>query len=414
MAVLFGLGLYAVHAVAFKNDMNLMQTGLQLLLLWTLLDVTVRLHDMRRKRLRDYMFVGAIGALACLARLDVAIVILGYGITMLVNRHRWELSLPRFLAITAPAACAVLAWCVVSYAVVGSFLPTGGAANTNGIEIPSSATLGRSAVILSLASVGLPHSYPANVFWSSWWTAHPWARPLLAAALITVFLLLLVRSPDDARRLARSTLPALAPMLVGITLLVVTYVFLIRATYFFERYFAAVLPVMGCFWFLLVSNALERRDERRVAGVGIISILLFSFFLYRVSTLEESYWWTTFEKVSALSKESDWIAGQETGILGFYHRRTINLDGKTNVEALRARKSGRIVDYLSSTPAQFTVDGWGAFNTEIDGVVIANDAHFRAEWELVEERPFIWRRRDQAESRTRELEDVPDANSSAR
>jgi hypothetical protein len=391
-AVLFGLGLYAVHALAFENDMNLMQTGLQLLLLWTLLDVTLRLHEERRKRLRDYLLVGGIGALACLTRIDVAIVIFGYGITMLLNRHRWELTVSRFLAVTAPGACAVLVWCVVSYFVVGSFLPTGGAANASGIVLPSSTTLGRGAVVLSLASVGLPHSY-VNVFWSPWWTANPWARPLLSTALFTVFVLLLLRNPVDVGRLARNALPALAPMLVGTALLVVTYVMFTRATYFFSRYFAVVLPVMGCFWFLLVANAFERRHERRVISVGVISTLLFSFYLYRVSNLEESYWWTALDRVQALSQESDWIASPETGLLGYYHRRTINLDGKTNVEALRARQSGSTVEYLSSTDARFTVDGWGAFNTQIDGVVIAQDSKFLAEWELVVDGPFIWRRR---------------------
>jgi len=76
-----------------------------------------------------------------------------------------------------------------------------------------------------------------------------------------------------------------------------------------------------------------------------------------------------------------------------YHERTINLDGKSNVNALRALREKRLLDYLLSTDAEFLVDGWGQFFIERDGEILASSPRFREEYELVMGGPFIWRRR---------------------
>jgi hypothetical protein len=53
--------------------------------------------------------------------------------------------------------------------------------------------------------------------------------------------------------------------------------------------------------------------------------------------------------------ETHWVAAFQSGTLGFFHDRTLNLDGKVNPEALAAIEAGRHQLYVVESPAQFVV-----------------------------------------------------------
>ena len=54
-----------------------------------------------------------------------------------------------------------------------------------------------------------------------------------------------------------------------------------------------------------------------------------------------------------------WVGAVQTGTLGFFHDRTINLDGKVNPEALQARKENRAPEYVVEKGIQYLVDWVG-------------------------------------------------------
>lgn len=54
-----------------------------------------------------------------------------------------------------------------------------------------------------------------------------------------------------------------------------------------------------------------------------------------------------------------WVGAIQTGTLGFFHDRTVNLDGKVNPEALRARREGRIPEYVVDREIQYLADWHG-------------------------------------------------------
>jgi len=54
-----------------------------------------------------------------------------------------------------------------------------------------------------------------------------------------------------------------------------------------------------------------------------------------------------------------WVAATQTGTLGYYHDRTINLDGKVDPQSLDYRLRGRIVDYLDERNVAYIVDWAG-------------------------------------------------------
>jgi hypothetical protein len=69
--------------------------------------------------------------------------------------------------------------------------------------------------------------------------------------------------------------------------------------------------------------------------------------------------------------EREWIGAIQTGTLGYFHDRTINLDGKVNPKALRARiERGQVMSYvLDETPINYLADwvgiaGWATTAAE--------------------------------------------------
>jgi hypothetical protein len=83
--------------------------------------------------------------------------------------------------------------------------------------------------------------------------------------------------------------------------------------------------------------------------------------------------------------DEDWVSAVQTGTLGFWHDRTINLDGKVNPQALQALLTeGHFYTYVVSNPQiRWLADWYGmaAFDTEeragfgdLFEVVVADEA----------------------------------------
>jgi len=64
-----------------------------------------------------------------------------------------------------------------------------------------------------------------------------------------------------------------------------------------------------------------------------------------------------------------WVGAVQTGTLGFFHDRTINLDGKVNPDALRARLAGRTQEYVLASPIEYLTD-WVGIETWLHGTAL--------------------------------------------
>jgi len=58
-----------------------------------------------------------------------------------------------------------------------------------------------------------------------------------------------------------------------------------------------------------------------------------------------------------------WVGAVQTGTLGYWHDRTINLDGKVNPAALSARRAeGHVLNYVTASEIDYVVDWSGVGN----------------------------------------------------
>ena len=78
--------------------------------------------------------------------------------------------------------------------------------------------------------------------------------------------------------------------------------------------------------------------------------------------------------------ELHWVGAPQTGTLGFFHDRTINLDGKVNPYALRAiLEKGNVLEYVRNSEIDYIADWYGM----ADWVKMKSDPQFAKEFEVV-------------------------------
>jgi predicted PurR-regulated permease PerM len=153
--------------------------------------------------------------------------------------------------------------------------------------------------------------------------------------------------------------------------------------YFLSRFLFPLSAFLALVW---SGAALDvwRRLRRRIPRVvcWIVPILLVGYLIvlsgliYAASTPDRFF--RGVRHLEARVPQEAWIGGFQTGIVGYFRDRTINLDGKVNPEALRARLDGRLSLYIVNSPIDY-VFGWegiaGAIQTPVMAEHFVPDFH---------------------------------------
>jgi hypothetical protein len=83
-----------------------------------------------------------------------------------------------------------------------------------------------------------------------------------------------------------------------------------------------------------------------------------------------------------------WVGAIQTGTVGFYHDRTLNLDGKVNPLALRAQIEGNDLQYILNSPVQFLAD-WAESQGKPGIVIWIANPQISQHFELLVNDPVI-------------------------
>jgi hypothetical protein len=150
------------------------------------------------------------------------------------------------------------------------------------------------------------------------------------------------------------------------------------APWFVSRYLSALSPLL---WlstiasvYLLLAGLLRGRRAFLASGAVLLSLLLLVAAGLAIRGFrggQSNGHRQVVEWVQKNVGEKQWVGGIQTGTLGYFHDRTINLDGKVNPKALRARlERGQVMSYvLEETPINYLVDwagiaGWTSIPSE--------------------------------------------------
>lgn len=329
--VLITAALYVGASFLFRTHLNGLETGFLLFLyvvLWR------RYQRQGLTSTRDAVVLGAVAGLVVLARIDAVFVLVGFGVAVLgAERGRWRTMVGRLSVVAAVAGLVSSPWWLYNLIRFGSLLPTSGSAQQ---EWALDATRADD-VVESWAQVLNPWVYLGDRF-AAYWPA----SVLLAAVLLAVVLRLGRSTPPPAdehgaeRRGSRARADTFAvALVVGGLLLTGWYALSSWAVHFYPRYLALlVLPaVYG--W----SRAFVRLDRRRpaIAAVGVTALVgvgLVFVGTYFVPSLNSgsSMWREQVPLVARVVPDDEVVSAGQSGTLGFFRDRVVNLDGKVNAE----------------------------------------------------------------------------------
>lgn len=156
------------------------------------------------------------------------------------------------------------------------------------------------------------------------------------------------------------------------------------ARHFLSRYFAPLAPLLITAT-LSVTMDLFRKREAILQPLAMLALILCVTLTARLALpgVKEQGHFHVVGWVQDNVEATTWVAAVQTGTLGYWHDRTINLDGKVNPDALEARRTeGDVLSYVANSKIDVVAD-W----VRVADWVKRGNAEFTAAFEVVERDP---------------------------
>ncbi|MEL6475783.1 MAG: hypothetical protein AAFR17_00535 [Pseudomonadota bacterium] len=337
--------LWVAGPLLLLHAMNGLETGLYTLMV--LCTVLYAGHLFQRREgfsWGDRIVLGLLLGLVFLARNDGAFLVAALLGTRFVQRLISG-GLVRGLSDVVPPGLLSLAiaapWLAYNYTLTGSIIPISGQAQSLKAGFADNLALSPVKLFETMFPM-LP--LPGSV------EAIPLVPPIAGAVVAVIALAYLLRrlSVADGYRWA-----VLAYALYGCAIFAY-YSLFFGAPHFLSRYFAPMAPLLiaAAVWVGRDLMGLVLGAERRGLAMGFIGgmalCLAMALTVRQVLPGVRSHGhFQVVEWVEDNIAREDWVAAVQTGTLGYWHDRTINLDGKVNPAALAARKAdGHIFNYV--------------------------------------------------------------------
>lgn len=260
---------------------------------------------------------------------------------------RWGAWLRNAVLAGLAALAVALPWLLYNLRTFGHIVPISGRAQSLNV------TAGENLV-------ALPHALAEYAWlWTplpSWLATAP-RGALLATAGLAVLTAVLALS---WRRAGLAWRREWTLLVVGSAVLAAYYGGWFGASYFLSRYLVSLSLVGAVAWAAVLVVA-ARESPRAAAGLVVVLAGVMLVALARHADRAASHpHLQAVRWVEAHVPPSTWVGAPQSGTLGYFHDRTINLDGKVNPDALRARASRRLFAYIvDDTPIQYLVDWMG-------------------------------------------------------
>lgn len=263
----------------------------------------------------------------------------------------------RFVDCTVAGALSVVIaspWLIYNYELFGSIVPISGTAQSHAAALGMNLKFIPAKVFeVFLPFLPLPNSVETRLPVVA-------LSLLVPAATLVLFLRLAGREADLARRF----------LLIGAVFgagLCTYYGVFFGADWFLARYLSVLSvffwPVFAVTLLLLVLALFDGvKSQRVVTALSLIAMvgLAAAFAASAYAKGQTHMHRQVADWVRDNVPESVWVGAPQTGTLGYFHDRTINLDGKVNPAALRVLlKEGHILNYVAASKIDYIVDWVG-------------------------------------------------------
>lgn len=369
--------LWFTGPLLLRHTMNALETGLYTL---CVLLVVLWFHRVLQfgnaVLLGERLLLGALCGVAFLARNDAVFLCAGvFGMWFLHGLLALRVDLlTAFHRVVAPVLMSLavaLPWLVYNKLGFGSIVPISGAAQKLGAEFGQNAGLLPGKVFEHLfPMLPLPGGVEAQ------WPVVALCAVLSVAVLGAFALRMIRRGGPMAYALAAYALYGVA--------LGVYYGLFFGAPHFMSRYLAPMAPLLivasGSVLLEVLRALMPRRGGAAFAWVTTAAIALaLALNLRPLMAGAPQGHFQVVDWVRQNVPEEAWIGAVQTGTLGYWHDRTINLDGKVNPDALAVlRREGDVLGYVAASKIGYVADWAG-----IADWVERGDAAFAEAFELV-------------------------------
>lgn len=362
--------LWFIGPLLLLHSMNGLETGLVTLTVVITALYFGRLVALgRRYTMAEQLMLGLLAGLCFLARNDavffVAALLVVRFIQVQLSRQESFIG-----AVTEAIPTGLLAlligapWMIYNYRLAGSIIPTSGQSQSFAADFGSNLTLSPIKLMETMFPMfPIPTSLEDS------------AVLVLVSALVTGVLLtwFLV----SATRRGGPFLVVIWAYTVYSVGIFSYYSFEFGAPWFLSRYFAPLAPLLIVAAVSVIRDlfsAFGRYRDVALSAAGIASVVLCAALLIRLLLpgVREQGHFQVVDWVDENVADEVWVGAVQTGTLGYWHDRTINLDGKVNPAALEALLTeGDVLDYVLRTDIEYLADWVGI-----------------AKWSEIEDREF--------------------------
>ncbi len=405
---LVGSTLFLANYSLLTHLLNGLETGLTLLLLLLTTIIWNRVKPGGRSEaesVRPYVVVGFLVGVTVLSRIDavflVPVLVLDYYFSARKSGARsplWK-TVQVGSTLGGTAFLCSLPWWLYNLSISGSVLPVSGLSQ---VDLAPSFWSVLSASLSVLFDSMMPGIHTPEGWDVMGLSLFGLVVPL---GLWTAYLL---SGEDGAFRLTMRTwmesiqLNKLSPLLLYVGVLFIAYTFFFSAPHFQERYLVLirVLGVVGWSTLFLAffgSVRVRRTKTWGVAwGIGVSIVGLNLLLTHRF--YNGSYNNPLLQTVEWIDQNT--MPGTSIGVFQsgtpeyFFPRRVTNLDGKVNVGAHRAYRSGQLGSYVDSMAFDYLVD-WTLYTDRVFSDVSVAD-RYRAV-DTLANNMIVWQRRERTQ-----------------
>jgi hypothetical protein len=364
-------GVWFASPVAMPHTMNCLETGF-----YGMMVVFVSLALLAGEGTRALwswkrttLFGGLLGV-AFWVRNDSAFLIaascVAYLWPAIANPEERKARFGRVFAFGATSVAVASPWLVYNYLGFGSVMPVSGRAEA----LTGHLNIAGVPVVIAEYLMGflpIPHAISDH------------AAVQAGAALLVVGVAAVLFMKRSSMRPTERTLLLVGAVYVG--LMAFFYGVYFGAPWFLARYFLPTSPLLALVFASTVFVGVQWLSERapragRVGRVGLSVAMLGVIVFLSVRQYRQGHTHPHFHVVQWVQDnvpEETWVGAVQTGTLGFFHDRTINLDGKVNLAAFEALVAGREGEYVvEDTEIEYLVD-WIGMRDWMDKPAIAQN-----------------------------------------